>query len=107
MSTDHNRAVVQRFDQLLGSTALDELDQLCTPDLVNHALAPARPQGLAGRCSDTTRTPASTVARSRSSIDSTPDASPNDGPCEMTSPCCANSALSTPHGSNRSRVNPG
>ncbi|HZC52629.1 MAG TPA: ester cyclase [Mycobacterium sp.] len=48
MSTQHNRSVVERFDNLLGASALDELDQLCTPDLINHALAPSRPQGLAG-----------------------------------------------------------
>jgi predicted ester cyclase len=48
MSTDLNRTIVERFDKLLGATDLDELDQLCTPDMVNHALAPGRPQGLAG-----------------------------------------------------------
>jgi predicted ester cyclase len=39
---------VERFDKLLGASNLDELDELCTPDMVNHALAPGRPQGLAG-----------------------------------------------------------
>jgi predicted ester cyclase len=48
MSTTGNRVIVERFDALLGSTDLDELDLLCTPDMVNHALAPNRPQGLAG-----------------------------------------------------------
>jgi predicted ester cyclase len=27
---------------------LSELDQLCTPDMVDHALAPGRPAGIAG-----------------------------------------------------------
>jgi predicted ester cyclase len=48
MSTDLNRAVVERFDKLLGASNLDELDELCTPDMVNHSLAPDRPRGLAG-----------------------------------------------------------
>lgn len=43
-----NAAVVARFDALLGGGDLDELDELCTPDMVNHALAPSRPAGLAG-----------------------------------------------------------
>ena len=48
MSTDANRTIVERFDELLGAPDLAELEQLCTPDMVNHALAPGRPQGLAG-----------------------------------------------------------
>jgi predicted ester cyclase len=48
VSTAHNRSVVERFDALFGKTDLTELDELCTPDMVNHALAPDRPQGLAG-----------------------------------------------------------
>lgn len=48
VSTEHNRSVVQRFDSLLGASALDELDELCAPDMINHSLAPSRPQGLAG-----------------------------------------------------------
>lgn len=48
MSTDLNRAVVERFDKLLGASNLDELDELCTPDMVNHSLGPDRPRGLAG-----------------------------------------------------------
>jgi predicted ester cyclase len=48
MSTKTNRAIVERFDKLLGAPDLDELEQLCTKDMVNHALAPDRPQGLAG-----------------------------------------------------------
>ena len=49
MDTAHNKLVVARFDEL-GNTGGDlaELDSLCTPDLVNHALAPGRPPGLEG-----------------------------------------------------------
>lgn len=43
-----NKAVVERFDALVNCAELDELDVLCTPDIVNHALAPGRPAGLAG-----------------------------------------------------------
>jgi predicted ester cyclase len=48
MNTTDNRSVVERFDALLGSTELDELDELCWPDMINHSLAPTRPAGLAG-----------------------------------------------------------
>ena len=40
--------VLERFDALLGRDDLSELDELCTPDMVNHALATDRPSGLAG-----------------------------------------------------------
>jgi|SRR5882757_40424 len=43
-----NKTVVERFDALLNGGGLDELDELCTPDMVNHSLAPSRPPGLAG-----------------------------------------------------------
>jgi predicted ester cyclase len=43
-----NRNLIERFDELLNTQALGRLDQLCAPDLVNHALAPGRPAGLAG-----------------------------------------------------------
>ena len=48
VSTQHNRQILERFDALLGAEDLDELDELCNPDMVNHALAPDRPAGLAG-----------------------------------------------------------
>ena len=48
MSTQHNRAVVERLDALVGATDLDALDYLCTPEMVNHSLAPNRSVGLAG-----------------------------------------------------------
>jgi predicted ester cyclase len=47
-TADDNRRVVERFDALLNTQQLDQLDQLCTDDMVNHALAPGRPAGLAG-----------------------------------------------------------
>ena len=49
MDVAHNKAVVAQFDELGnkgGDLAL--LDTLCTPDMVIHALAPGRPQGLEG-----------------------------------------------------------
>jgi predicted ester cyclase len=49
MDISYNKAVVERFDQL-GNTGgdLSALDQLCAPDIVNHALAPGRRAGLDG-----------------------------------------------------------
>ena len=47
--TARNKAVVAQFDKLGNEGGdLAILDTLCTPDMVNHALAPGRPQGLAG-----------------------------------------------------------
>jgi ketosteroid isomerase-like protein len=44
-----NKAVVAEFDELGNGTGdLDRLDELCTPDMVNHSLAPSRPAGIAG-----------------------------------------------------------
>jgi predicted ester cyclase len=48
LSTERNRQVLQRFDALLGADDLSDLDELCTPDMVNHALAADRPAGVAG-----------------------------------------------------------
>lgn len=48
MNTETNQETLQRFDALLGADDLTELDELCTPDMVNHALGPGRPSGLAG-----------------------------------------------------------
>lgn len=48
MGTDTNKAIVERFDSILNTRDLDQLDELCSPDMVNHALAPTRPPGLAG-----------------------------------------------------------
>ena len=49
MGIEENKAVVQEFDEIgNGGGDLTRLDALCDPDMVNHALAPGRPQGLAG-----------------------------------------------------------
>ena len=48
MLTERNQRVVERFDALVGATDLDPLENLCTPDMVNHSLAPSRRAGLAG-----------------------------------------------------------
>src|SRR5947208_6635903 len=49
MDIVRNKAVVAQFDELGNSGGdLALLDTLCTPDMVNHALAADRPQGLEG-----------------------------------------------------------
>ena len=48
MSTETNKAIVERFDAILNDRDLDRLDELCSPDMVNHSLAPGRPPGLDG-----------------------------------------------------------
>jgi ketosteroid isomerase-like protein len=48
MTTRSNKQIVERFDSLLNTRDLRELDELCTPDMVNHALRPDRPKGLEG-----------------------------------------------------------
>lgn len=49
MSTSENKSVVAEFDALgNGSGDLSRLDLLCARDIVNHALAPGRPQGIEG-----------------------------------------------------------
>jgi len=48
MSTETNKAIVERFDAILNDRDLGRLDELCRPDMVNHALAPGRPPGLDG-----------------------------------------------------------
>ncbi|MGH2846471.1 MAG: ester cyclase [Thermoleophilaceae bacterium] len=49
MNAEQNKAVVREFDDLgNGGGDLDRLDELCTPDMVNHALAPGHPTGIAG-----------------------------------------------------------
>jgi ketosteroid isomerase-like protein len=48
MSTETNKALVERFDAILNTKDLSRLDELCSPDMVNHSLAPSRPAGLAG-----------------------------------------------------------
>src|SRR5687767_3859618 len=49
MNEERNKAVVARFDELgNGIGDLATLDELCTPDMVNHALAASAAPGLEG-----------------------------------------------------------
>lgn len=48
MSIEENKKVVESFDALLNTQELSRLDELCTPDMVNHTLVPGRPAGLEG-----------------------------------------------------------
>ena len=48
MSTETNKALAERLDAILNTGDLDQLDELCSPDMVNHSLAPSRPPGLEG-----------------------------------------------------------
>ncbi|WP_328747200.1 ester cyclase [Streptomyces sp. NBC_00285] len=49
MDTERNKAVVRELDELgNGGGDLGRLDALCTPDMVNHALAPGMPTGIEG-----------------------------------------------------------
>lgn len=43
-----NKSIVRRFDELIRDGDPNDLATLCTPDMVNHALAPSRPSGLEG-----------------------------------------------------------
>ena len=48
MGAAENKLVVDRMNAVLEGGNLDDLDQLCTQDLVNHALKAGHPQGLEG-----------------------------------------------------------
>ena len=48
MTTEMNKDIVQRFDNMLNTRDFGDLDAVCTPDMVNHALRPDRPKGLEG-----------------------------------------------------------
>lgn len=49
MDTERNKAVVRELDELgNGGGDLGRLDELCMPDMVNHALAPGMPAGIEG-----------------------------------------------------------
>ena len=49
LDIQRNKAVVQEFDDLGNRGGdLDRLDSICTPGMVNHALAPHMPAGLEG-----------------------------------------------------------
>ncbi len=46
---ERNMAVVERLMDLVNHGGdIDQFDELCTPDIVNHALAAGRPQGIEG-----------------------------------------------------------
>jgi predicted ester cyclase len=48
MGSETNKSIVERFDAILNNRDLDQLDELCAPGMVNHALARSRPAGLEG-----------------------------------------------------------
>lgn len=48
MTVEGNKRVVELFDALLNGDDQRRLDELCSPDMVNHTLAPDRPAGLEG-----------------------------------------------------------
>jgi len=49
MDAEHNKTVVAKFEELGNQGGdLGTLDTLCTPDMVNHALAAQMPPGLEG-----------------------------------------------------------
>ena len=48
MTAERNRELIRRFDDATARRDVDALDELCTQDMVNHALAPDRPKGLEG-----------------------------------------------------------
>jgi predicted ester cyclase len=48
MDSQANKAIVERFDAIVNNRDLAQLDELCGPGMVNHALAPNRPAGLEG-----------------------------------------------------------
>jgi predicted ester cyclase len=41
-------AVAQQFEKITDARDVAHLDQVCHPALINHALAPSRPPGIAG-----------------------------------------------------------
>jgi len=46
---DRNRRIVERFiDEVILDGRLEVLDELCHPDLVNHAAAPGNQHGIGG-----------------------------------------------------------
>jgi predicted ester cyclase len=48
MATHDNKQTLERFDRLVEACDADQLDQICTPDMTNHALASHRSRGLEG-----------------------------------------------------------
>lgn len=48
MAVSENKATLQRFDLITTAGDLHALDEICTPDMLNHALAHHRSHGLEG-----------------------------------------------------------
>jgi predicted ester cyclase len=48
MTIERNKELVRRFDEVVARGDVDALDDLCTPDMLNHSLSPSRPKGLEG-----------------------------------------------------------
>ena len=48
MTVERNRELIRQFDEAVATGDVEALDELCTQDMVNHALAPDRPKGLEG-----------------------------------------------------------
>jgi predicted ester cyclase len=48
MGIQENKQTVARFDRLTAACEADALDEICTPDMTNHALASHRSDGLEG-----------------------------------------------------------
>jgi predicted ester cyclase len=49
MNEERNKAVVARFEELGDGTGnIETLDDLCTPDMINHALAAGAAPGIEG-----------------------------------------------------------
>ena len=48
MGTQDSKKVVERFDRIVEACAAEQLDEICTPDMRNHALALNRTAGLEG-----------------------------------------------------------
>ena len=48
MGIHDNKQTLQRFDRLVQACEAGQLDEICTPDMRNHALASQRTAGLEG-----------------------------------------------------------
>jgi predicted ester cyclase len=48
MGTEDNKQALQQFDQLVEACDAEQLEDICTPDMRNHALASDRTPGLEG-----------------------------------------------------------
>jgi hypothetical protein len=46
VSTSENKAIVERFGEVVDGGDLNQLEVLCAPDFINHALPPGRMNGI-------------------------------------------------------------